>query len=71
MVAFRSEGHVDRWCEARLVERGASFTLEQAWQLGRIWYADKLSPEWTRATAAEAELAFASIGLAGDFWRLT
>ena len=71
MLAFRSEAHVDRWCESRRLSRGASFTLEQAWQLGRTWYADKLSPDWQRATAAEAQAAFASIGLTGDFWRLT
>jgi len=71
MLAFRSDAHVDRWCAARRLPRGAVFTLEQAWQLGRAWYAEKLSPDWRRATAAEAEATFASIGLTGDFWRLT
>jgi hypothetical protein len=71
MLAFRSETHVDRWCETRRIPRGASFGLEQAWQLGRIWYGDKLSPDWMRPTPAEAEAAFASMGLTGDFWRLT
>jgi len=70
MLAFRSDAHVDRWCTARRIPRGAVFTLEQAWQLGRAWYADKLSPDWRRATQAEAEATFASIGLTGDFWRL-
>ena len=70
MLAFRSDAHVDRWCTARRIPRGAVFTLEQAWQLGRAWYADKLSPAWRRATPAEAEATFASIGLTGDFWRL-
>ena len=70
MLAFRSEAHVDRWCEARRVPKGAVFTLEQAWELARTWYANKLSPDWTRATAAEATSAFAGIGLTGDFWRL-
>ena len=70
MLAFRSEAHVDRWCSARRVPRGASFSLEQAWQLGRAWYADKLSPDWRRASPAQAEAMFASIGLVGDFWRL-
>jgi hypothetical protein len=70
MLAFRSEAHVDRWCETRRVARGASFSLEQAWELGRLWYQDKLSPGWQRATPAEAEAAFASIGLKGEFWRL-
>jgi hypothetical protein len=69
MLAFRSEGHVDRWCNSRRVPRGASFSLEQAWELGRAWYADKLSPDWRRATKDEAQAVFDGIGLAGDFWR--
>jgi hypothetical protein len=68
MLAFRSEAHVDRWCTIRRIPRGASLSIEQAWQLGRVWYADKLSPDWRRATPAEAEAAFASTGLAGEFW---
>jgi hypothetical protein len=71
MLAFRSEAHVDTWCESRRIPRGASFTLEQAWQLGRAWYADKLSPDWQRATAEQAERTFAEVGLTGEFWELT
>ena len=68
MLAFRSETHVDRWCEARGVARGAVFPLEQTWRLARAWYADRLSPEWRPRTPAEAEAVFASVGLTGDFW---
>jgi hypothetical protein len=71
MLAFRSEAHVDSWCEARRIPRGASFTLEQSWLLGEAWYGDKLSQEWQRLTSQEAERTFASIGLTGAFWRLT
>lgn len=70
MLAFRSEATVERWCELRGVPQGDVFSIEQAWELGRAWYADKLSPDWRRATAEEAEATFARIGLAGDFWRL-
>jgi hypothetical protein len=70
MLAFRSEEHVERWCTIRRIPRGATFTLAQAWELGRAWYAEKLSPDWRRATPREAEAMFASIGLTGDFWRL-
>jgi hypothetical protein len=70
MLAFRSEAHVERWCRSRRVPRGAVFTMEQAWQLARAWYADKLSPDWRRATPEAAEAIFAGIGLTGDFWRL-
>jgi hypothetical protein len=71
MLAFRSEAHVDRWCEQRHITRGESFSLEQAWRLGKLWYEDKLSPEWTRATPRQAESSFSSLGLTSDFWRLS
>ena len=70
MLSFRSEGHVDRWCEARRIPRGESFSLEQAWGLGQRWHADKLSGEWTRPTPHQAEVIFESLGLTSDFWRL-
>ena len=71
MLAFRSEAHVDRWCEQRRIERGATFAPEQLWRLARAWYADRMSPSWRRRSPDEAEALFAEIGLAGDFWRLT
>ena len=69
MLAFRSEAHVDEWCRQRRIEKGAVFTLEQAWRLARAWYGDRLSPEWRRRTPDEAHAVFESIGLTGDFWR--
>jgi hypothetical protein len=70
MLAFRSEAHVDRWCEQRGLERGVVFPLETCWQLARAWYDDRLSPEWRRRTPAEAEEVFTRLGLTGDFWAL-
>jgi len=70
MLAFRSEAHVDAWCEQRALERGASFPLETCWRLAQVWYGDRLSPEWRRRTAAEAQEMFDRLGLRGDFWRL-
>ena len=71
MLAFRSEGTVERWCEETGNPRGYVLGLEQVNELGRVWYGDKLSPEWKRATPVEAEAAFARVGLVGDFWALT
>jgi hypothetical protein len=45
-------------------------TLQQCWELAREWYGDRLSADWRPKTIAEAQLAFARIGLTGDFWRL-
>jgi Alkylmercury lyase len=70
MLAFRSEEHVDRWCALHALARGATFSLEQAWRLGDAWYRDRLSRDWRRRTAQEAEALFAELGLTGDFWKL-
>lgn len=50
--------------------RGAVLTLEQTWSLARLWYEDRLDPEWRRKSPDEATAAFASIGLTGPFWDL-
>jgi hypothetical protein len=70
MLAFRSEAHVEHWCERTGIERGAAFPLETAWRLAEAWYRDRLSPDWRRRTPDEAEAVFADLGLRGDFWRL-
>jgi len=70
MLLFRSEEHVEKWLAQRGLQRGAIFSLKQCWQMAHLWYHDRLSPNYSRRTAAEAEAAFESIGLTGAFWRL-
>jgi len=70
MLLFRSEEHVQAWYRNRELSMGATLTLDQQWELARVWYADRLSPEWRRRTPQEAEAVFASLGLTGEFWRL-
>ena len=70
MLIFRAEEHIDRWCQTRSIERGATLTPQQCWQLAHGWYKDKLKPEWTRHTLEEAETLLASVGLTAPFWSL-
>lgn len=70
MLLFRDEEHVDRWCEARELARGALVSPEQAWRLAHGWYGEKLKPDWRRHTVDEAESLLGSIGLTGAFWSL-
>jgi hypothetical protein len=65
VLLFRGEEHIDRWCQIRDINRGATLTPEQGWQLAYGWYKDKLRPEWRRHTLEEAEALLASIGLTG------
>ncbi len=48
--------------------RGAIATLEQTWTLAKLWYANRLDPEWRRPTAGEAVARFRAAGLDGGFW---
>jgi hypothetical protein len=70
MLLFRAEEHVERWCKAHDLTRGATLTPQQGWQLAQGWYKDKLKPEWRRHTLEEAETLLASVGLTGPFWGL-
>ncbi|HEY1251906.1 MAG TPA: hypothetical protein VGH97_12010 [Thermoanaerobaculia bacterium] len=70
MLLFRDEEHVDRWCRTRNLDRGATLTPQQGWELARGWYENKLRPDWRRHTLEEAEALFAAIGLTDPFWNL-
>jgi len=70
MLLFRSEEHVRAWYQSRGLPTGANLTLEQQWELARVWYADRLTQDWRRRTPEEAQAVFASLGLTGPFWRL-
>jgi len=71
MLLFRSEEHVDRWCEAWSLPRGALLSPEQTWRLARAWYAeDRRDPAWRRRTVEETEAVLSSLALGGPFWSL-
>lgn len=70
MLLFRSEQHVDNWCRQWNIARGGTLTLQQGWKLAKLWYGDRLSPDWRSMSAGEAQAVFAEIGLLGEFWKL-
>jgi hypothetical protein len=62
---------VERWCDAKRVERGYVMSLDQAWALSRRWYGNRLNADFRRPTADEARALFDDVGLTGSFWRLS
>jgi hypothetical protein len=70
MLLFRGEEHIDRWCMQWNQHRGATLTIDQAWQLADAWYGNKMDPSWRRATVDETEDLLAKLGLTGPFWSL-
>ena len=71
MLLFRSEEHVDRWCDQWRVARGATLSLTQAWRLASVWFAaDRGAPDWKRPPVQDVEALFASLDLSSPFWNL-
>jgi hypothetical protein len=70
MLAFRSEGHLEKWI-ARGNPEGERLSLEAQWQLAKRWFAGRHLPEWQRRTPEEAQEVLASVGLSSPFWSFT
>ncbi len=71
MLLFRSEEHIERWCQQWQLERGAQLSLDQAWHLAQAWYGpDRRDPSWRRKTVEETEAVLTDLGLTGPFWKL-
>lgn len=59
-----------RWAAAARLPMGAVVPLETLWELARLWYGDRLAPDWHRRTTAESQVIFDRVGLTDPFWRL-
>jgi hypothetical protein len=71
MLLFRSEEHIDRWCEMWGQPRGGTLSVEQCWKLAQAWYGqDRREAGWRRRNLEEATAVFEEIGMLGEFWRL-
>ncbi|KAA3646784.1 MAG: hypothetical protein DWQ07_08255 [Chloroflexi bacterium] len=71
MLFFRSEEHVQRWCEKWKQSYGETISLAQSWGLAQAWYSDRLALDFQRKTLEEAHDIFASLAMTSDFWSLT
>ena len=71
MLLFRSEEHLETWLTSGAGPRGERMSLDTQWELARAWFTGRHLPTWRRRSPEEAEEVFASVGLSGDFWRLT
>jgi len=70
MLLFRSEDHVDRWCQQWKQAHGAVISLKQQWRLAQAWYTDRLDFDWRRNTSAEVHALWSELGFTSPFWDL-
>jgi hypothetical protein len=69
MMLFRSEEDIDRWCAATGEPRGEVVPLQQIWHLSRLWYGNRMDPNFRGRSADQVVDVFRQAGLTSDFWR--
>lgn len=70
LLAFSEREDVEEWLARTGLTRGEVVPIPTMWRLAKVWYGDRLSPEWRRRTPAEARTIFEVLGLSGEFWAL-
>ncbi len=68
MLLFRSEETVRAWCLARDLPVQPFITLDQLWEMAKVWYENRLTAESRRPGPDEMVEVFSRIGLTGPFW---
>lgn len=69
MNLFRSEEHIDTWLGGR--KPGATLTIAKLSDLAHAWWSDRLADDWQPHTRDQNQSILDSLGLTGEFWRLT
>ena len=70
MLLFRSEEWVDKWCKRNNLERGEMLSLQQVWELSKLWYGNRMSLEYHGRSMEQVADIFKQAGLTSKFWYL-
>jgi len=70
MLLFRSEEWIDKWCKRKDLERGEVLTIDQVWELSKLWYYNRLSVEYHGRSSEQVAEIFKEAGLTSAFWYL-
>ena len=68
MLLFRSEEWIDKWCKRNNLERGEVLTIDQVWELSKLWYGDRLSVDFHGRNIEQVAEIFKQAGLMSAFW---
>jgi phosphoribosyl-ATP pyrophosphohydrolase len=70
MLLFRSEEWVDKWCKRNNLERGKALSLQQVWELSKLWYHNRMLLEYHGRSMEQVAEIFKQAGLTSDFWKV-
>jgi hypothetical protein len=68
MLLFQSEEWIDKWCKRNNLERGEVLTLQQVWELSKLWYDNRMSIEYHGRSHEQVVEVFRQTGLMSEFW---
>ncbi len=68
MLLFRSEEWVDKWCKRNNLERGEMLSIQQVWELSKLWYGNRMSLEYHGRSMEQVADVFKQAGLKSKFW---
>ncbi len=70
MLLFRSEEWVDTWCKRNNLERGEMLSIQQVWELSKLWYGNRMSLDYHGRSMEQVAEIFKQAGLTSKFWHL-
>ncbi|MBN8581417.1 MAG: hypothetical protein J0L96_12160 [Anaerolineae bacterium] len=68
MLLFRSEEWVDKWCKRNNLERGEMLSIQQVWELSKLWYGNRILLEYHGRSMEQVADVFKQAGLKSKFW---
>jgi hypothetical protein len=68
MLLFQSEEWIEKWCKRNSLEHGEILTIDQVWELSKLWYHNRLSIEFHGRSTEQVAEVFRQAGLTSAFW---
>ena len=68
MLLFQSEESLDTWCKQNNLERGETLSVQQVWDLSKLWYGNRMSLDYHGRSMEQVADVFRQAGLISKFW---
>ena len=68
MLLFQSEEWIDKWCKRNNLEVGEMLSIQQVWELSKLWYGNRMSLEYHGRSMDQVAEVFKQAGLTAKFW---
>ena len=69
MRFFRSEDTLREWQAGPGGAAGETLTARQVWDLSKLWYHNRLAPEYHGRSPEQVAAIFGQLGLTSPFWQ--